>query len=333
MDIFLIILLLAVGIALIVKGGDWFVDAASNIAEISGIPQFIIGATIVSLGTTMPELLTSIFAAVKGEADMAVGNAVGSVIANIGLILAISLIFMPHVIKRKDYLFKGLAMVGAILLLYLLCLKGYLNAWLSLFILAIFIAFIIENIIVGKKQSISDSLEPIEKPAEDTLKKPILDASQKKKIVLKNIAIFLVGAACIVGGAALLVDNGTALATILNIPSGIIAVTIVAIGTSLPELVTTITAIVKKKHDLSVGNIIGANIIDITLILPICAMIQGGKLLISPQGFLLDMPICLAVGLIAILPALIFNKFSRWQGFALLATYISYMVILFVKFL
>ncbi len=329
MEIFLIILLLVVGIVLIVKGGDWFVDAASNIAEISGIPQFIIGATIVSLGTTMPELLTSIIAAAKGEADMAVGNAVGSVIANIGLILAISLIFMPHVIKRKNYMFKGLAMVGAILLLYILCLKGYLNAWLSLFVLAIFIAFVIENIIVGKKQSSVEPLEPIEKPEE----KPSADVSNKKKVILKNIAVFAVGAACIVGGAALLVDNGTALANILNIPSGIIAVTIVAIGTSLPELVTTLTAIVKKKHDLSVGNIIGANIIDITLILPICAMIQGGNLIISPQGLLLDLPICLAVGAIAVLPALVFNKFSRWQGFALLATYAAYIVILFVKFL
>jgi Ca2+/Na+ antiporter len=241
---FWIIVLLVLGLLLIIKGGDWFVDAASRIAEISGIPQFIIGATIVSLGTTLPELLTSAIAAAKGQAAMAVGNAVGSVNSNIALIMAISLVCMPHDIERKDYVFKGITMVIAVAILYLLCIGGTLNAWLSLILLLVFAAFLAENIVAGKKQQL--------RPSEPSAIENDVDTAEKTKIyvkrnIIKNIVMFIIGATCIVFGADLLVDNGCALAARIGIPESVIAVTIVAVGTSLPELVTTVTAIVKKK--------------------------------------------------------------------------------------
>ena len=150
-DIALTVFLLIVGLVLIIKGGDWFVDSASKIAELSGVPQFIIGATIVSIGTTLPELITSAIAASQGQADMAIGNAVGSVNANIGLIMALSLLCMPHAFDKKAYLFKGITMITSIVVLTLLGIQLSLNAYLSIILLLIFV--VMTKIIVGKKEA------------------------------------------------------------------------------------------------------------------------------------------------------------------------------------
>ena len=157
-DICLTVFLFLVGLVLIIKGGDWFVDSASKIAEMSGVPQFIIGATVVSIGTTLPELITSSIAAGEGNAAIAIGNAVGSVNANIGLIMAVSLLFLPHAFDKKAYLFKGITMILSIVILFLMCLKGYLNAYLSIILLVVFVVFIAENIIVGKKEATKNKI-------------------------------------------------------------------------------------------------------------------------------------------------------------------------------
>lgn len=157
-DICLTVFLFLVGLVLIIKGGDWFVDSASKIAEMSGVPQFIIGATVVSIGTTLPELITSSIAAGEGNAAIAIGNAVGSVNANIGLIMAVSLLFLPHAFDKKAYLFKGITMILSIVILFLMCLKGYLNAYLSIILLVVFLVFVAENIIVGKKEATKNKL-------------------------------------------------------------------------------------------------------------------------------------------------------------------------------
>ena len=151
MSEFLVVLLFVVGIVLIVKGGDYFVDAASWIAEVSKIPKLIIGATIVSIATTLPELLVSIMAAVQGKTDMAVGNAVGSVTANVGLILAIALIFMAGPINRKDYLLKSILMLLASLIIACCGFAGEVNILLSVLLLLIFITFMVDNVISAKK--------------------------------------------------------------------------------------------------------------------------------------------------------------------------------------
>lgn len=344
------IILLALGIVLVIKGGDWFVDAASWIAEVSGIPTFIIGATIVSVATTLPEILVSCISAGQGQAAMAIGNAVGSVNCNIALIMAISLVFTAPAFSRKDFLAKSLILISTIALLWgLSAIGNEFTWWNALIILALFVAFLVENIVSAKKHSKLLSAEPVapvgqtqrgtgilydyfaKKEAQKiTIKKTGLVI--EKKDIVKNVILFVLGAGCIFVGAQLMSDNGAELARALRVPEGIIGVTILAVGTSLPELVTAITAIVKKKADLSVGNIIGANIIDLSLILPLCAFITmgngGGPLPVDAQSLTIDFPFCLAIAGVTIIPALIFGKFKRWQGALLIAGYITYVVLL-----
>ena len=309
-----VIIMFLIGLVLIVKGGDIFVDAATWIAEATGIPKFIIGATIVSFATTLPELLVSAIAASKGQADMAVGNAVGSVTANVGLIMSISVMCMPAAVKRSEIAFKGSLMILAVASLFAFSYSLSLNMWQSVTMIVIFAVFMIENLISGKKSM------------------GITEEDRGPKATGKDIAInvvkFIIGAASIAVGADLLVDDGTILATKMGVSEAIIGVTIIAIGTSLPELVTTITAIVKKQSDLSIGNIIGANIIDLTMILPICAFISGGALPVGKQSAFLDMPICLTVIAIAIIPTLIQKTLSRWQGALMVAIYVGYIAVL-----
>lgn len=308
-----IILLFMLGLVCIIKGGDWFVDAAGWIAEVSGIPRFIVGATIVSLATTLPELFVSSIAASKGQADMAIGNAIGSVTANTGLIMALSMVFLPMAFKRRDYLFKSVLLMGTVALLWLLCSDGTLPLARGLIMFVIFGVFIWENVRAAKKSSENETVSKPEKPTRDT--------------VLRHILLFILGAAGIVIGSNLLVDNGTLLAGRLGIPESVIALTAVAIGTSLPELVTAVTSIIKKEASLSVGNVIGANLIDTALILPVCSVISGGTLNVAASTIRVDMPVCLAVTMIALIPALISQRFRRWQGVALLAIYAAYLLI------
>ncbi len=314
MNLYIAIFLFAVGLLFVVKGGDYFVDAASWIAEISGIPKLIIGATVVSIATTMPEMLVSVLAAKEGKVDMSIGNAVGSVTANIGLIMALALIFLPGVIKRKDYLLKSIIMLFAALIIVLCGFSGKISMLFSFILLATFAFFTFDNVMSAKRTLAA-------KAESDELVKPT------KKTVVLNIIKFIVGAVGIVWGANLLVDNGSELARFMGISERIIGVTLVAVGTSLPELITTVTAISKKQASLSVGNILGANIMDLTLIMPLSSLIAGKPLPVSSTSAAIDLPICLVVGLIALIPALIKSKFSKWQGFLLLAVYIAYIVI------
>ena len=326
MEIFIAILLLVLGIALIVKGGDFFVDGASWFAEVSGIPKLIVGATVVSFATTLPELLVSAFAAFEARAtgnlglvDMAIGNAVGSVTANLGLIFAIALIAMPTVIRRKDYLLKMLLMLGASAAVvgFSLLVEG-VNLVSSVILLAIFAVAMFDNV---RTAVITVKADRRAGNADPNREKPT------GKRILLNVTKFVVGAAGIVFGADLLVDNASLLASLCGVSDRVISVTIVAIGTSLPELVTTLTAIVKKQASLSAGNIIGANIIDLTLILPVCAVISGGTLPVVGTVGVLDMPACLLIGAVTCVPTLITKKFARWQGFLLLGLYAVYMVL------
>lgn len=318
--LFLVLLLFAVGLICIIKGGDLFVDAATWIAEASGIPKFIIGATVVSFATTMPEMLVSVFSALEGNADIAIGNAVGSVTANTGLIMCLSLICMECTMPRRQYAVKAVLLLAAIAVLFGFTRDGQLSILESVLILVIFVCFIAESLVAARRE------QSLESPEQDA--RPKTDG----RTVAINIGKFVLGAAAIVLGAQLLIDNGTALAQMLGVPDAIIGATMIAIGTSLPELVTTITAIRKKQSSLSVGNIIGANIMDLTLIMPLCALILGKPLPVERQGMLLDIPACLAVSAAAIVPALVQGKFKRWVGFFIGALYIAYLVIMFTCF-
>ena len=315
-----VLLLFTAGLVLIIKGGDLFVDAATWIAEASGIPKFIIGATVVSFATTLPEMLVSVFAALEGNADIAVGNAVGSVTANTGLIMCLSLVCLNCAMTRKQFGVKAGILLATIVVLFGFTRDGQLSVFESAVILVFFAIFLAENLIAGRREQ--------ENEASESDVRAKIDA----KTMSINIAKFVFGAAAIVLGAQLLIDNGSALARMLNVPDSIIAATMIAIGTSLPELVTTITAIRKKQSSLSVGNIIGANIMDLTLIMPLCALIQGKSMIVERQGMLLDIPACLVISAAALIPALISGKFKRWIGYLIGGLYIIYLIIMFTSF-
>ncbi|MBQ9534544.1 MAG: calcium/sodium antiporter [Clostridia bacterium] len=314
MTLFVVILLFLAGLILIIKGGDWFVDAAAWIAEVSGIPKVIVGATVVSLATTLPEIIVSMIAAFEGKADMAIGNAIGSVTANTGLILGVSLIFAPLAVRRRDYAPKAVILLAIVTALLIFAQQGSLSTTGAFVMLALFAVFVYENI-SGARRGAGGAHRP---------------PRPEKSEVGKNVVKFIAGTAGIVAGAQLLVDNGSRLAEAVGVPESIIGVTLIAVGTSLPELVTAVTSLVKKQGALSVGNILGANIIDSALILPLCGIVSGKALPISQQSAGLDMPVCLLVGAIAFVPMLITGKFARWQGALLAAVYIGYICVLVI---
>ena len=309
--IFVAGIIFVVGLVLTIKGGDWFVDSASWFAEATGIPKFVVGATVVSFATTLPELLVSVRAAMNGSAQLAIGNAVGSVTANTTLIMGVSLVAMAGLVNRKEFAFKGGLFLASTVGLTVLSLGGWLPTWSAFVLWAIFLAFMISNVMEGKKNATIEKSESFD-----------------KKEVPSKILWFVIGTASIVFGAEFLVSSGKTLASGIGISETIIGFTVIALGTSLPELVTTLTAIRKKESSLSVGNIIGANIIDTTLILPLCAVINGKALPVDRVNLVFDFPVCIAACAVAVVPTIIQGKFKKWQGFALLAIYAFYMLFL-----
>lgn len=300
-----------VGLIFIIKGGDWFVDSASWFAEATGIPKFVVGATVVSFATTLPELLVSVRAAMNGSAQLAIGNAVGSVTANTTLIMGVSLVAMAGAVNRKSFTLKGGLLLAASIALTLLSLSLELPTWSAYILWAIFLIFMISNLVEGKKASASDEID-----------------SYEKKEIPSKLLFFVLGTAGIVLGAEFLVGSGQTIAKGFGISEAIIGFTVIALGTSLPELVTTLTAIRKKESGLSVGNIVGANIIDLTLILPVCAIIDGKALPVEQMNISFDFPVCIFACAVAVVPTVISGKFRKWQGVALLAIYAGYMACL-----
>ena len=300
-----------VGLIFIIKGGDWFVDSASWFAEATGIPKFVVGATVVSFATTLPELLVSVRAAMNGSAQLAIGNAVGSVTANTTLIMGVSLVAMAGAVNRKSFSLKGGLLLAASIGLTLLSLSLELPTWSAYILWAIFLIFMISNLVEGKKAAANDEVD-----------------SYEKKEIPSKLLFFILGTAGIVLGAEFLVGSGQTIAKGFGISEAIIGFTVIALGTSLPELVTTLTAIRKKESGLSVGNIVGANIIDLTLILPVCAILDGKALPVEQMNINFDFPVCILACAVAVVPTIIMGKFKKWQGIALLAIYVGYMACL-----
>lgn len=307
-----LVLLFAAGLILTVKGGDLFVDAAVYFAEVSGVPQFVIGATVVSFATACPELIVSLLSSLQGNSAFAVGNAVGSVTVNTGMILALSMLFAPAVVNRREYASKSVLLILAAAVLLLSCRGTRFSAVGGVFLLLIFAV------------SVYDSLR--------ACRPGISAAESRRKCRRAELAAavgkFAAGAAGIVIGADFLVDSAAEAAGQLGVSQAVISATIVAVGTSLPELVTTVTAIVKRQSSLGCGNILGANLIDLAVILPLCAAVSPEGLAVCAQNMYLDLPVCLAVQCAAFLPMLLRGRFSRAQGAILLAVYAAYTVLI-----
>lgn len=341
---FVAIILFIFGLILLIKGGDWFVDGATGIAHRFHIPEIIIGATIVSIGTTLPETMVSATAALEGHGEIAYGNAIGSIICNTALIAALSISIRPAVVERKTFkipvIFFFIAAAFYVATAYF---GGTFTRIHGIILLLIFLAYLIVTIILTKKdltkEKILDKKEEnaFEQENEPKVKnEEIKDEKDAIKKITKDIIFLILGAVCIAFGARLLVDNGTIIAEKLGVPESVIALTFVALGTSLPELVTAITSLVKGHSSLSFGNIIGANMFNLVLVsgisitlmpfnTPVTNAIAGMN-----SSLVLDIPIMLVTMLILTIPALIKQKLSRIQGILLLIIYISFCVIQFI---
>lgn len=307
------ILLVAIGIFFIVKGSDFFVDSAIKISRMLGVSELIIGATVVSIGTTLPELVTSITAIAmdkvtggSGLTEIAIGNSFGSMCCNIGLVLSTSMIF-GSVKTDKRILPKVAIFLIASLSVVAIFIFGRLNVWHGIALIAIFVLFIGESIYSGKREMITIKL---------TAEK--LSTKEKTKVVFGLIF----GAVSVSFGAYITVENIETLCGVLSIPPQIIGATVVAVGTSLPELATTISSIRKGSTDIGLGNVIGANIVNATLLLGTVSFISGGVAVDAFTGNV-GVYFLLSLTAIAIVPTIIRGKGSKIQGIILALLYIG----------
>lgn len=314
------VLLFALGLVCLIKGGDWFVDGASGVARRFHIPELLIGATIVSIGTTLPEVMVSTTSAVLGHGEIAYGNAIGSIICNTSLIAALTIAIRPGKVDAKSLKMPILFFFAAAIIYCLVayCI-GYFSRWVGIVMLALFVAYIVLSTLQMKKE-----------PAQQEGKSEEVPAPLWKELIL-----LVVGAVLIAVGADLLVDNGTLIAQALGVPESVIALTFVALGTSLPELVTAITSLVKGHSGLSLGNVVGANLFNLVLVsgisitvspfaVPTSATIAGQN-----ASLVLEIPLMLFVMLFMTIPALTKKRLYRFQGIALLAIYTAFCIFQF----
>lgn len=315
------VLLFCLGLVLLIKGGDWFVDGATDIAHRSHIPELIIGATIVSIGTTLPEVMVSATSAVSGHGEIAYGNAIGSIICNTALISAITIAVCPTKVEKSTFRLPVIFFFGAAAFYLVLAYAfGGFTRISGIIMLAVFVAYMLVLIKTGAgsdAESVTEQAEPSDLPA------------------WKAWLMLVVGAAFIAVGADLLVDNGTLIAQYLGVPESVIALTFVALGTSLPELVTAITSLVKGHGSLSLGNIIGANLFNIVLVCGTSITLNPFAIPVSRQiagmnaSLVVDLPVMLFVMLFMTVPALVKGKLYRFQGIVLLAVYAAFCVFQF----
>ena len=314
---FISVLFFALGLVLLIKGGDWFVDGATGIARRFRLPDIIVGATVVSIGTTLPEVMVSTTGALLGQGAMAYGNAIGSIICNTALIAAISVTCNPGPVNVKTmkmpvfFFFTSAAVY---------CLAAYglgtFPRWLGIIMLAIFVVYLIANVRQGLRYP--------EETAEEA------ESATASRSLVMELVLLVIGAALIAYGANLLVEHGTIIAQKLGVPETVIALTFVALGTSLPELITTITSLKKGHASLGIGNVIGANVFNLVLVSGMAVTIAPfdvpvGKLLLGQNASLvLDIPLMLLVMLLLTVPALTKKRLARWQGITLLCIYAAF---------
>ena len=316
------VLLFIVGLVLLIKGGDWFVDGATGLARRFHIPEIIVGATVVSIGTTLPEVMVSATAALNGQGAMAYGNAIGSIICNTSLIAAITLAVRPGPVDTKSMKMPVIFFFTAAAIY---CVAAYFMGEftrpLGIVLLVMFVIYMVVTVRQGLKNPASQ-----EESHEDGTEVPLW----------KELLLLVVGAAVIALGANLLVDNGTIIARELGVPETVIALTFVALGTSLPELVTAITSLVKGHGSLSLGNIIGANLFNLVLVSGVSVTLApfavpvGNTICGINSSLVLDIPLMLSVMLLLTVPALTSKKLHRWQGIVLLGIYAAFCVVQFV---
>ncbi|MCR5004282.1 MAG: calcium/sodium antiporter [Clostridiales bacterium] len=324
----LAVFLFIVGFVCLIKGGDWFVDGAVGIAERFHLPELLIGATIVSIGTTLPEVMVSAGSALSGHGEIAYGNAIGSVICNTALISAITAAVKPGPVENKSMRQPVIFFfIAAILYCAVAYTSRFFSRTIGIVLLAVFVTYMVLSVLQVMR---NPQQAPVPEEDEENA------GDKKESSLAKDLILLIVGAALIAVGARLLIDNGTKIAEALGVPESVIALTFVALGTSLPELITAITSLIKGHGSLSLGNVIGANLFNLVLVSGLSITlnpfsIPTGKLIAGHNASLvLDLPIMLFVMAFLTLPALFRAKVTRFQGVTLLVIYFAYCVLQFV---
>lgn len=316
------VILFIVGLILLIKGGDWFVEGATGIAHRFHVPELLIGATVVSIGTTLPEVMVSATSALGGHGEIAYGNALGSIICNTALIAALTIAIRPSETDRKTLKTPVIFFfVAAAIYTVVAYTTGRFSRGVGILLLAVFVIYVIFNVRQVKRL-----------PQPQTSPEPEAESSNS---TVKDVLLLVIGAVLIAVGANLLVDNGTLIAQALGVPESVIALTFVALGTSLPELVTAITSLAKGHGSLSLGNVIGANLFNLVLVSGTSATlapfdIPSSKTIAGMNASLVvDVPLMLFVMAFLTLPALKRGKLSRTQGIILLVIYAAFCVFQF----
>lgn len=313
------IFLFVIGLICLIFGGDWFVDGAVGLAKKFHMSELLIGATVVSIGTSLPEVMVSVTSASGGQGSIAYGNAVGSVICNTALISALTIAVRPGKVDRKSLKIPVIFFFisAGIYLIVSYTTKNF-SRYLGIALLAVFVIYILVNI----KQSFNAGSDGA----------AVSENGEKAMPLWKSLILLIIGAILIALGADLLVDNGTLIARGLGVPETVIALTFIALGTSLPELVTAISSLIKGHSALSLGNVIGANVFNLVLVSGLAMTIAPFSLPESSSiaginaSLIVDLPLMVIVMLILALPPLIKGKLYRIQGMILLLMYAAFCV-------
>jgi len=312
-------ILLILGIVLLVKGADWLVDGASGLSSSFGVSPLFIGLTVVAFGTSAPELAVSVSAAMKGSGSIAISNVIGSNIANIALVIGFAALLSPMLISkttvRKELPFNILVSF-ALMAMLLRGSKYGLDRYDGFILIIFFIIFMEYTLVMAKSDRERKKSE--QSPFSKTQLKDI------KQQRIKNGLLTLIGLVMVVLGANLTVDSATQIALQLGISEALVGLTMIAIGTSLPELVTSITAIIKKQDDLAIGNIVGSNIFNICLILGISSMISPIGVIV--QHYWADILFMSLLALFLLLTTMKKSKLTRLEGTFFFVSYIIYIV-------
>lgn len=316
---FVSIVLIIIGFVLLIKGADFLVEGSSNVAKRFHIPEIIIGLTIISIGTSMPELFVSITSALDGYPDMAIGNVIGSNIVNLLFILGLSSIIKSVAFKRETRLIEIPICLFVSIAFMIICNIGQDVSRLDgIILIALFILFIIYTIVMAFKGEEFDK-------EDDNVEE---EKEAKKGSTLKDVLFIVLGVVALKVGGDLAVDNAVNVAKILGLSEKIISITILAIGTSLPELVTSVSAAIKGKSDIAIGNILGSNIFNMLLIIGTSSLI---KPIVYNMSYNKDLIILIAgtaiLSLFPLIPPK--NKMSRMNGVIYVIMYLGYMVSLF----
>ena len=369
------VILFAIGLVLLIKGGDWFVDGATGIAKRFNLPDIVVGATVVSIGTTLPEVMVSTTGALQGSGAMAYGNAIGSIICNTALIAAISIVCNPGPVNTKSMKTPAIFFFCSAALY---CLASYILGefprWMGFMMLSIFVVYMVMTVRNGLKNPDTSAEEEEEEEAGESkgiwgevallaacavgiallssvttgilmcvafaayvfLK--VKPAKEGGKSLIEELLFLVIGAGVIAVGADFLVEHGQVIALGLGVPETVVALLFVALGTSLPELVTTITSLRSGHASLGVGNVIGANVFNLVLVSGVAVSLAPfpgpceNTLLNTGlnMSLVFEIPVMLGVMSLMIFPTLAAKKLARWQGILLLGIYVAFCICQFV---